>query len=111
MSDDRLTFIGSSSCGIIATGANQTVSLANDSWLVVQNASKSPLNVVIKGNDANITINDNSISGYSGNGINLLGGYMGTLDASHNWWGSASGPCNPIARRSSTGWTSPGSLP
>jgi hypothetical protein len=55
---DRLTFIGSSSCGITANGLNQTVSLINDSWLVVQNALKSPLNVLIKGNDTNITIND-----------------------------------------------------
>jgi hypothetical protein len=55
---DRLAFIGSSSCGVTANGTNQTVSLVNDSWLVVQNVSKSPLNVVITGNDANITIND-----------------------------------------------------
>ncbi|WP_146101990.1 hypothetical protein [Rhodopila globiformis] len=55
---DRLTFINSSSCGVTATGLNQTVSLINDSWMVVQNQSPSMLNVLIQGNDANITVND-----------------------------------------------------
>ena len=55
---DRLTFIGCSSCGVTASGANQTVSLTNDSWLVVNNQTTSPLDVLIKGNDSNITVND-----------------------------------------------------
>jgi hypothetical protein len=55
---DRLTFIGSSSCGVTASGVNQTVALINDSWMVVQNQSPGRLNVQIQGNDANITIND-----------------------------------------------------
>ena len=55
---DRLTFIGCSSCGVTASGVNQTVSLINDSWMVVNNEATSPLNVLIQGNDSNITVND-----------------------------------------------------
>jgi hypothetical protein len=55
---DRLTFIGCSSCGVTARGLNQTVSLLNDSWMVVQNQSPGMLNVQIQGNDTNITVND-----------------------------------------------------
>src|SRR6201989_1050037 len=55
---DRLTFIGSSSCRVTASGLNQTVSLINDSWMVVQSQSPGMLNVQIQGNDSNITIND-----------------------------------------------------
>jgi hypothetical protein len=57
-SNDRLTFIGCSSCGVTATGLNQTVALVNDSWMVVQSGLQSPLNVLIKGTNTNITIND-----------------------------------------------------
>jgi hypothetical protein len=55
---DRLTFIGSSSSGVVAEGSDQTVAVANDSWLVVQNDSSNDLNVLIQGSDSHITIND-----------------------------------------------------
>src|SRR5205807_773919 len=45
--------------------------------------------------NSNISLNDNSISGYGGAGIDLVGGYAGSLDASNNWWGSATGPTTP----------------
>jgi hypothetical protein len=54
----RLTFIGSSNCGVIANGQSQTVSLINDSRMVVQNRSSTALKVLITGADSNITIND-----------------------------------------------------
>ncbi len=56
--NDRLAFIGSSSTGVIAEGQNQVVSLTDDSWMVVQNQSKSDLKLLIRGTDSNITVND-----------------------------------------------------
>jgi cellulase (glycosyl hydrolase family 5) len=55
---NRLTFIGSSNSGVIASGQNQTVSLVNNSHIVVQNQSPTALNVLVTGADSNITIND-----------------------------------------------------
>jgi hypothetical protein len=55
---NRLTFIGSSNSGVIASGQNQTVSLVNNSYIVVQNQSPTALNVLVTGADSNITIND-----------------------------------------------------
>lgn len=46
--------------------------------------------------NSNITINDNNISVYAGNGLEVnTGGYSGgsgSLNAENNWWGSATGP-------------------
>lgn len=37
----------------------------------------------------NVTINDNSISGFTGQSVLVdTGGYTGTLDATKNWWGT-----------------------
>ncbi|MEX2174318.1 MAG: dockerin type I domain-containing protein, partial [Pirellulaceae bacterium] len=44
----------------------------------------------------NITINNNSIAGNAGDGLEVAaGGYTGSLDAARNFWGDASGPTNP----------------
>src|SRR6516225_8216337 len=45
--------------------------------------------------NSNISVNNNSISGYAGNGLNLINGYTGILNASSNWWGSSTGPTSP----------------
>jgi hypothetical protein len=55
---DRMTFIGSTSSGVVAQGSNQTVSLINDSWMVVQSNTQSSLHVLIRGIDSNITLVD-----------------------------------------------------
>jgi hypothetical protein len=34
----------------------------------------------------------NSIHSYGGDGLEIVDGYTGTLDATQNWWGSATGP-------------------
>src|SRR5438132_3602157 len=44
----------------------------------------------------NIPLNQNSIAGYTGPaGTFQVDNYSGTLDASNNWWGSATGPTTP----------------
>ena len=44
----------------------------------------------------NITITGNSIEGNAGAGLEIEpGGYIGTLNAENNFWGSASGPTSP----------------
>lgn len=55
---DKMTFIGSTSSGVVAQGTDQTVSLINDSWMVVQNSPNTNLDVVIQGTDSNITLVD-----------------------------------------------------
>jgi hypothetical protein len=57
-SSSRLTFTGSSNSGVIASGQNQTVSLVDNSNIVVQNQSPTALNVLVTGANSNITIND-----------------------------------------------------
>ena len=45
-----------------------------------------------------MTINDDSISGNATSGLTIdsgAGAYTGTLDATDDWWGSASGPTTP----------------
>jgi hypothetical protein len=83
--NDRLTFIGCSSCGVTSTGLNQTVSLVNDSWMVVQSGLQSPLKVVIKGNDSNITINDIF------HNINIVLDHQGPYTITNNIAGPISG--------------------
>src|SRR6185437_5573079 len=47
------------------------------------------------GANSNVTLNDNSISGFP-TGLHLdLNGYSGLLNASGNFWGSATGPASP----------------
>jgi hypothetical protein len=55
----------------------------------------------VPGGDANnITFTQNSISGYGNAGLEVdAGAYSGTLDATFNWWGAATGPTtsnNPV---------------
>src|SRR5262249_16749978 len=45
------------------------------------------------GPSSNITVNNNDIYGFTKGAVDVeTGGYPGTLDATKNWWGSASGP-------------------
>ncbi len=44
------------------------------------------------GNNSDLHINDNAITGNTSYGINVVNGYTGTLDAECNWYGNASGP-------------------
>ncbi|MBC7852187.1 MAG: right-handed parallel beta-helix repeat-containing protein, partial [Pirellulaceae bacterium] len=46
--------------------------------------------------NSNITVENNSISGYGGDGLEVVaGGYTGPLDAENNYWGSPTGPTTP----------------
>jgi uncharacterized repeat protein (TIGR01451 family) len=43
--------------------------------------------------NANVTINNNSISGNAGAGLQIaLNAYTGSINVENNWWGAASGP-------------------
>jgi hypothetical protein len=44
------------------------------------------------GDNSDLHINGNAITGNATYGINVVGGYTGTLDAECNWYGDASGP-------------------
>jgi hypothetical protein len=55
--------------------------------------------------NSNITLTCNSITNYGGDGLEIAGGYTGTLNAENNWWDSATGPNAPTCNPGGTGET------
>ncbi|MCL4550040.1 MAG: right-handed parallel beta-helix repeat-containing protein [Bacteroidetes bacterium] len=51
----------------------------------------------------NISVNSNNITGNTSYGAAMDAGSSGTLDATNNWWGSASGPYQATTNPSGTG--------
>ncbi|HEY7428899.1 MAG TPA: right-handed parallel beta-helix repeat-containing protein [Gemmataceae bacterium] len=59
----------------------------------VQIAPSTFLGLSDMGPSSNVTVNNNDIHGFTQGAVDVeTGGYTGTLDATKNWWGSASGP-------------------
>lgn len=76
--------------GISLSGADTDVSITGNT---ISNAARGiRVEDAYFGDNANITIHTNVISGNSQYGVGDTGGYVGDLDASKNWWGNASGP-------------------
>jgi len=70
-------------CNILANGAGRAIRINDAGFLLVPDPNSS------------IAINNNNISGYPTGLEENLGGYTGgfnSLDATHNWWGSSTGP-------------------
>ncbi len=92
------TFTGSTAAGtgdIRIFGGDSGLNIANN---LLQNGAGDAIRIddgVGSDPNSNISLNDNSISGYAGNGLNILNGYTGSLDASNNYWGSSTGPTSP----------------
>jgi hypothetical protein len=91
--------------GNISNGADFTASAdirifgGINGLLISENALSGGTGDAIRINDidgnnpnSNITMTCNSIINYSGDGLEIAGGYTGTLSAENNWWESATGP-------------------
>lgn len=88
----------STGAGINLAGGNNGIAITNNiiadgeaQGILINNTPFFPTAA-----NANVTINNNSITGNAGAGLEVApGAYSGTLNAEDNWWGSASGPTNP----------------
>jgi len=49
-----------------------------------------------------VKVNNNKFSGMS-IGVNSVGASVGTVDATNNWWGDATGPSNTLANPNGSG--------
>ncbi|HTU21656.1 MAG TPA: right-handed parallel beta-helix repeat-containing protein [Gemmataceae bacterium] len=86
---------GAGSAAIGLYGNDNNISILNN---VLQNGTAYGIRIgdFNTGPSSNIAITDNSIAGFAAAGLRLdPGGYSGTLNATGNYWGAATGPTSP----------------
>jgi len=86
---------GAGSAAIGLYGNNSNITIVNNR---LQNGTAYGIRIgdYNTGSNSNIAINDNSIMGFATAGLRLdPGGYSGTLNATGNYWGAATGPTSP----------------
>ncbi|MDD5528918.1 MAG: right-handed parallel beta-helix repeat-containing protein [bacterium] len=87
--------------GIAIFGQNEThtLTIRNNT---IKNNDKIGIEVKMM-NASEITVNNNQISGHTQYGMKYTYFTTGTIDATNNWWGAASGPYHATLNPSGTG--------
>lgn len=78
--------------GFKFAGANSGFTVTNNTLTNAQRGILFADEWPAQGANESFTVTNNNLAGNSVAGIEITGGYTGTLNATCNWWGDASGP-------------------